>query len=143
MTPIFRTYFRLHCPLDCAAAGSVRTLGEALRSEPSTDVFVSLYEKRESTTLSAPYIRVDLAVEDDSYSISNIGYKIDRLFDFLLANETEIQKVKTQLGVNAILLLNINSYNDEQRPVFNLTNAQLKLLARLDCALEFDGYFLF
>ena len=137
-----RMYFSLHCSVVSQEASVLETDKYQISVDGQSTISHRIFKGRGSS-VQPPFVAVEIGFELHEYDQLLFGHWTDLLFVELIANAPIISKWKGSKSVSSAFIVNINSMNEEQRPVFFLRPEQTELLASFGASIIFDGYLMF
>jgi hypothetical protein len=140
--PIMQVYFLLHCPVNSVEASVLKADKYKISLDGKQKIF-HRKSKKKGCSFQCPYISVEIGFELYEYDITLFEHWTNQLFSELAVNESLISKWKNAESVRSSFIININSMDDEQRPVFFLRPEQIELLAKFGASITLDGYLMF
>jgi hypothetical protein len=138
--PILRTYLLLDCLLDSEDAESLASSKFQISDKGQEKIYVSVFYNRKGNSFTEPFVKVKIIFELYEYDLDLFEYWQNQLFIEIEENLPLIIKWKDSESVFINFMVNINSDNEQQRPIINLTTEQIKLLTDIGASFELDGY---
>jgi hypothetical protein len=135
-------YLSLHCSATSQEASLLETDKYQIGVNGQSTILHRVFKGRGSS-VQPPFVAVETGFELHEYDQALFEHWTDLLFAELFSNAPVISKWKDSKSVSSAFIVNINSMNEEHRPVFFLRPEQMELLASFGASIAFDGYLMF